>query len=77
MTGIALLLPMPLVLETGLEPVRPYGQRILSPLRLPLRHSSEMPAHYIKSQGVAPFDSFARPRTARAWSAKTPRPSAA
>ncbi len=32
MTGIALLLPMPLVLETGLEPVRPYGQRILSPL---------------------------------------------
>jgi hypothetical protein len=29
-------LPVP---EVGLEPTRPFGRRILSPLRLPFRHS--------------------------------------
>ena len=27
--------------EVGLEPTRPFGQRILSPSRLPFRHSGE------------------------------------
>ncbi len=31
----------PLVPEVGLEPTRPFGQRILSPSRLPFRHSGE------------------------------------
>ena len=30
-----------LVPEKGIEPSRPYGQRILRPPRLPLRHSGE------------------------------------
>ena len=29
-----------MVLKAGLEPARPLGQRILSPLRLPFRHFS-------------------------------------
>lgn len=36
--GIALLLN--LVAETGVEPVRLLGQRILNPPRLPFRHSA-------------------------------------
>ena len=28
------------VAEVGLEPTRPYGQRILNPSRLPFRHSA-------------------------------------
>lgn len=32
--------PTQVVLETGLEPVRSFDQRILSPQRLPFRHSS-------------------------------------
>ena len=33
--------PSELVPEVGLEPTRPFGQRILSPSRLPFRHSGE------------------------------------
>lgn len=33
-------LVVPLVLEAGLEPARSFDQRILSPQRLPFRHSS-------------------------------------
>ena len=37
-----------MVPKTGLEPVRPHGQRILSPLRLPFRHSGML-------SGIATF----------------------
>ena len=37
-----------LVPETGLEPVRPYGQRVLSPLCLPFQYT---PAHLIRPEG--------------------------
>ena len=37
-----------MVLEEGLEPSRPFEQRILSPLRLPFRHSSIfIPRYYL------------------------------
>lgn len=32
-----------MVREPGLEPGRPFGQRILSPLRLPFRHRPMLP----------------------------------
>ena len=38
-----------LVLETGLEPVLPYGKRILSPLRLPIP-----PFQVVRQLGVEP-----------------------
>lgn len=40
----AIVLPLNytrMVLEEGLEPSRPRGHRILSPVRLPFRHSSK------------------------------------
>ena len=33
--------PRPIVPEVGVEPTRPFGQRILSPPRLPFRHSGK------------------------------------
>jgi len=39
--------------KEGLEPSRPFGRRILSPLRLPFRHFGSYPGMYTSSHGKA------------------------